>query len=96
MSPPPTVLYLFTPKVIWLTFTVSTKSAVAILEKMPRKERLFCDDPFKKHRYREQRTVQKVPQDVVRLANNPLITEETPICLNCRKTLVMDPLGISR
>ena len=56
---------------------------------------MFCADPFRKHKHKETQFVQKVPEDLVKKVNNPMITEDTYLCLNCRKALKKNPLALS-
>lgn len=62
---------------------------------MPRKPQLFCANLFKNHKRRVTKFVRKVPQHLVKVVNNPLITEKTSLCLNCRKRLKKHPHDLS-
>ena len=61
---------------------------------MPRKERVFCTDPFEIHTRKVYKTVQKIQESLARTVNNPEIRKGTPVCLSCCKRLAKKPFTI--
>ena len=58
------------------------------------KERIYCADPFKKHKSKILRGVQGATSALEASVNDARITKGTPLCVSCRTALKNDPSSL--
>ena len=55
------------------------------------KEKIYCTDPFRKHKSKILRGVQGASSALEASVNDARIKKGTPLCVSCRKALLKDP-----